>query len=700
MKLVSVFSAILIAFTFSLSAFAQPGADWKSKLRLTPSFEKIDDTHGAIVIKAQLIPGWHVFSVNHDPEKADLTGIPTSITIKSTKDYKVDGKLKDGKKAQKHVDDLGESLYFEGTTTFRQNIISLTDKPFKVTFDFGFQICDAVGCVFPPDQEFSVDVKGMKADGSGSATVEPGDSATAQTTAIVPADSTGKNGNAQAGKKNRNDIGTVFNNGEKKNKKDSNWLIFIAGFLGGLVALFTPCMFPMIPMTVTFFTKQSKTRAEGIRKALIYGFSIILIYVIFGLIFTAATGSMGLNDLSTNIWMNIIFFLIFVLFAFSFLGAFEIQLPSAFVNKMDRQADRGGLLGIFFMAFTLGLVSFSCTGPIIGTLLVEASTTGSYFTPAIGMVGFSLALAIPFTLFAIFPGWLNSLPQAGGWLNSVKVVLGLIELALALKFLSAVDLAYHWDLLSREWFVGIWFVLFFIMGIYLLGKIQFAHDSPVQKLSVTRFMFAVVALVFSVYLFPGMFGAPLKLIDGIAPPRTHSEDNFRYVNGGLDTGTEGDTIAARFSGYMEAVGDGSILVFHDLDKAKEYAALKDMPMLVDFTGYACQNCRKTESSVWTHDEIRPVLQKKFVIVSLYCDDKTALPANEVYYSEESQGKIKTIGNKWSDLQIRKYKKLQQPLYVISDAEGNDLTEDIGYTPDIEAYKAFLQRGLSAYKSKK
>jgi thiol:disulfide interchange protein len=330
---------------------------------------------------------------------------------------------------------------------------------------------------------------------------------------------------------------------------------------------------------------------------------------------------------------------------------------------------------------------------------VEAATSGSYWTPAIGMIGFSSALAIPFTLFAIFPGWLNSLPQSGGWLNSVKVVLGLLELALSLKFLSAVDLAYHWDILTREWFVGIWFVLFFIMGIYLLGKLRFSHDSPVEKLSVTRFMFAVLALVFSVYLFPGMFGAPLRVIDGIAPPRTHSEDNFRYVNGGLDTGLEKDSITERFAPDMHPVADGSILVFHDLEKAREYAKLKDLPILVDFTGHACQNCRKTESSVWTNDEIRPILQKQMVIVSLYCDDREELPASEVKYSDAIKGKIKTVGNKWSDLQIRKYKKIAQPLYIVSDWEGNDLTEAIGYTPDIEQYRAFLQKGIKAYNAK-
>jgi thiol:disulfide interchange protein DsbD len=395
--------------------------------------------------------------------------------------------------------------------------------------------------------------------------------------------------------------------------------------------------------------------------------------------------------------MNLIFFSIFVLFAFSFLGAFEIQLPSSWVNKMDQQADRGGLIGIFFMAFTLGLVSFSCTGPIIGSLLVEAATSGSYLTPAIGMTGFSLALAIPFTLFAIFPGWLNSLPQSGGWLNSVKVVLGLLELALALKFLSAVDLAYHWDLLTREWFVAIWFVLFLVMGVYLLGKIRFSHDSPVEKLSVPRFMFALLALSFSVYLFPGMFGAPLKIIDGIAPPRTHSEDNFRYVNGGLETGIAKDSLTDRFIAEMHPVGDGSILVFHDLAVAKEYAKAKNLPILLDFTGHACQNCRKMESTVWTSNEIRPILQTKVVIASLYCDDKTPLPAGEVRYSDAIGGKIKTIGNKWAEYQIVEYKSFQQPLYVMIDAEGPDLTEGIGYTPSIQEYKKFLNEGIKAFK---
>jgi thiol:disulfide interchange protein DsbD len=647
------------------------------------SIEKIDESHANLVFNAKLVPEYHIFSLKHDPMAADGTGIVPEFKFKSGKNFKTIGKPFEVGSPLVQKDELGTSLYFENKATFKQKIEILSNDAFTASCNLFFQLCNHEGCLPPFDYTANFKVSGFKASGAPVTAIDTASQENTANAAIENADET-KMKPASAPIQ------------QKDKKKDSNLVIFIAGFLAGLVALITPCMFPMIPMTVTFFTKQSKTRREGIFKALVYGSSIVLIYVSFGLIFTAAMGPLGLNDLSTNIWMNLIFFSIFVLFAFSFLGAFEIQLPNSWVNKMDKQADRGGYIGIFFMAFTLGLVSFSCTGPIIGTLLVEASTSGSYLTPAIGMTGFSLALAIPFTIFAIFPGWLNSLPQSGGWLNSVKVVLGLAELALALKFLSSVDLAYHWDLLTREWFVAIWFVLFFIMGIYLLGKLRFSHDSPLEKLSVPRFMFALIALTFSVYLFTGMFGAPLTLIDGIAPPRTHSEDNFRWVNGGLETGLANDSISAQFAADMHPVGDGSILVFHDLDKGTEYAKKKNLPILLDFTGYACQNCRKTESTVWTNDEIRPLLQKQFVIVSLYVDDRTPLPANEVRVSKLS-GTIKTVGNKWADLEMQKYGSFQQPLYVVIDHEGKDLTEAIGYTPDIKAYKKFLESGMTRFK---
>jgi thiol:disulfide interchange protein DsbD len=652
-------------------------------IKWTYSVEKIDESHANVVFKGEITEGYHIFSLKHNPADADGTGLVPEFNLKKSPNYKLVGKPFDIGKPIKHVDDLGTSYYFEKKATYKQQIEVLTKEKFNIEFGINFfQLCNAEGCVGPFDTEGKVKLAGFTP--SETATVTAADTSDVASTAADTSAAPTSVDQAPAPVQ------------QKEKKKDSNVVIFIAGFIAGLVALLTPCMFPMIPMTVTFFTKQSKTRREGIFKALIYGASIVLIYVAFGLVFTAIMGPLGLNDLSTNVWMNLIFFSIFVLFAFSFLGAFEIQLPNSWVNKMDQQADRGGYLGIFFMAFTLGLVSFSCTGPIIGSLLVEAATSGSYLTPAVGMTGFSLALAIPFTLFAIFPGWLNSLPQSGGWLNSVKVVLGLTELALALKFLSSVDLAYHWDLLTREWFVGIWFVLFFIMGIYLLGKLQFSHDSPVQKLSVTRFMFALIALVFSVYLFTGMFGAPLTLIDGIAPPRTHSEDNFRWVNGGQETGLVEDSISAQFAADMHPVGDGSILVFHDLEKGRAYAKKRNLPILLDFTGHACQNCRKTESTVWTNDEIRPMLQKKFVIISLYVDDREMLPANEQRVSKLS-GPIRTVGNKWADYQMTRYKSFQQPLYVVTDHEGNNLTKAIGYTPDIKSYKQFLEGGIKRFQ---
>jgi thiol:disulfide interchange protein len=674
--------ALLLSLLFISLSFYGSAQDFMSQfIKWNCSVEKIDENHANLVFTGKLIPEYHIFSIKHDPMAADGTGIVPEFKFKTDKNFKTVGKVFEIGTPLVQKDELGTSLFFENKAIFKQKIEILSDQAFTVNCNLFFQLCNHEGCLPPFDYIAKFKVSGFQASG----------------TALVEIDTTN---NAQVNNTDTNNTKSSMDQApapikQKEKKKDSNVVIFIAGFIAGLVALLTPCMFPMIPMTVTFFTKQSKTRSEGIFKALIYGASIVLIYVAFGLVFTAIMGPLGLNDLSTNVWMNLIFFSIFVLFAFSFLGAFEIQLPNSWVNKMDKQADRGGYLGIFFMAFTLGLVSFSCTGPIIGSLLVEAATSGSYLTPAVGMTGFSLALAIPFTLFAIFPGWLNSLPQSGGWLNSVKVVLGLTELALALKFLSSVDLAYHWDLLTREWFVGIWFVLFFIMGIYLLGKLQFSHDSPVQKLSVTRFMFALLALVFSVYLFTGMFGAPLTLIDGIAPPRTHSEDNFRWVNGGQETGLVEDSVSAAFAADMHPVGDGSILVFHDLEKGRAYAKKRNLPILLDFTGHACQNCRKTESTVWTNDEIRPLLQKKFVIISLYVDDRELLPANEQRVSKLS-GPIRTVGNKWADYQMTRYKSFQQPLYVVTDHEGNDLTLAIGYTPDIKSYKKFLEGGIKRF----
>ena len=693
MKSLILFLSLIVSYL----TFAQPGVDWTDKLSWEFSLEKKDASHAFLVATAKIKKGWHIYSVNHDPNKADFTGYPTTLVFPTSKNYRVIGKLQDGKKPVVHKDDLGVSLFFENSAVFKQEIEFLTNQPTEIKFGYTFQLCDESGCIFPPEQEASVKAIGFLPVVNAKVILANKDSLVQKVDEMKEVDASLE--------KNKN-TDKVFSKTIRRKvvskTKDSMWVIFFKGFGGGLIALLTPCVFPMIPMTVTFFTKQSKKRITGILNALLYGVSIIVIYVTLGLLITALLGPSGLNDLSTNVWMNLIFFAIFIFFAISFLGAFELRMPSSWVNKADGNADKGGLIGIFFMAFTLSLVSFSCTGPIIGTLLVESATGGDMIAPAIGMGGFAVALALPFTLFAIFPGWLNSLPKSGGWLNSVKVVLGLLELALALKFLSGIDLAYHWDILTRELFVAVWIVIFFIIGFYLLGKLKFSHDSPVERLTVTRFIFALSAFIFAVYLIPGMWGAPLRLIDGVAPPRTHSEDNFRFVKGEPASASVVNTSPnfAKYRPFMHEVGDGSILVFHDLEKAKEYAALEKKPILLDFTGYNCPNCRRTESTVWSNEAVNPILKDQVVIASLYVDDREKLPKSEWKYSKAIQGMIKTVGNKWSDYQVSHYGQLSQPLYVMIDAEGNDLNEPIGYVPNVTQYKAFLMSGLRGAQTTK
>lgn len=678
-----------------LTSFAQPNG-WQDKVSWSFTVEKVNDSEAYIVANAKLKNGWHIFSVNHDPAKADFTGYPTTFKFQSNKNYKLVGQLIDGKKPITHNDELGTSLYFEKNGVFKQKIQVLTSEKFDINFDYSFQICDELGCLFPPDQEGKVPVSGFAPKGNDIVADDSIEQVHEDTMVVTSSEDTSEKSDSE----NHND---VKKSDKQQNEVESRGLlsVFLEGFGWGFVALLTPCVFPMIPMTVSFFTSATKSRRKGIFDALFYGFSIIAIYVAVGLIITLLTkNAAAIYEISTSAVLNLLFFGIFMLFAFSFLGAFEIRMPAKWVNSADKQADKGGLIGIFFMAFTLVLVSFSCTGPIIGTSLVNALTSGSVIAPAVIMLGFSLALSLPFMLFAFFPGMMSSLPQSGGWLNSVKVVLGLLEIALAMKFLSMVDLAYHWDILTREIFIAVWFVIFAIIGFYLLGKLRFAHDSPVEKLSVTRFMFAFSSIVFAIYLLPGMWGAPLFMIDGVAPPRTHSEDNFRWVKGSpsQETNLDGDEVLIfnEYRKHMHEVGDGSILVFHDLDIAREYAGKVNKPLLVDFTGHSCANCRKTESKVWTNEKIRPILQNDLVIASLYCDDRTPLPESEVRFSEILQGKIKNVGNKWSEYQIDRYKQISQPLYVIQDLDDNDLTEAIGYTPNINEYRKFLEKGIQKF----
>ena len=494
----------------------------------------------------------------------------------------------------------------------------------------------------------------------------------------------------------------VSNNFTQNNDtaKQSLWAIFIAGLLGGFAAFIMPCIFPMVPLTVSFFTKQSGSRAKGISQALLYGLFIIVIYVAIGMLITIVFGSDALNNLATNGIFNFIFFLILVLFAASFLGAFELTLPSKFVNKIDAQSDKGGLLGLFFMAFSLALVSFSCTGPIIGTLLVEAASKGERLGPAIGMLGFSIALAIPFVLFAFFPSMMKSLPKSGGWLNSVKVVLGFLELALALKFLSNVDLAYHWNWLDREVFLALWIAIFGLMGLYLIGAIRFSHDSPHTHLSVPRTLFAVVAFAFVVYMIPGMWGAPLKSISAFLPPSATQDFDLSAVNfsNSSQLGSNSDHSSRKYYEIFHERGTPKgFEPYYEYQEGLTAAKAANKPALVDFTGWNCVNCRKMEANVWTDPTIANLLREEFIMIELFVDDKTELESEEQYISEYSGKKINTIGKKNSDFQASVFNSNSQPLYVIVDSEGNVLIPPSGADYDAASYAAFLKSGIAAFK---
>lgn len=486
--------------------------------------------------------------------------------------------------------------------------------------------------------------------------------------------------------------------GQESGKK-SLWSIFIAGLVGGFAALLMPCIFPMLPLTVSYFTKQAGSRASGISKALLYGLFIIVIYVALGMIITISFGSDALNALSTNGVFNFLFFLLLVVFAASFFGAFEITLPSSFVNKMDAKSDKGGLVGLFFMAFSLSLVSFSCTGPIIGTLLVEAASKGERLGPAIGMLGFSIALAIPFGLFAMFPSMLKSLPKSGGWLNSVKVVLGFLELALALKFLSNVDLAYHWNWLDREVFLSLWIAIFSMMGLYLIGKIKFSHDSELKFLSVPRTILAIIVFSFVIYMVPGLWGAPLKFISAFLPPSATQDFDLSAGIAAAPAHTDGK-VKKYAEIFHERGTPKGFDPYYDYDEALAASKEQNKPVLIDFTGWNCVNCRKMEANVWTDPAVAKLLKEEFIMAELFVDDKTELPANEQFVSTYSGKKIKTIGNKNSDFQASAFDSNSQPLYVIVDASGTVLVPKTGANYNIGEYTAFLQSGIDAFKAKK
>lgn len=476
------------------------------------------------------------------------------------------------------------------------------------------------------------------------------------------------------------------------------WGIFIAGIIGGFAAFLMPCIYPMVPLTVSFFTKQSGSRAKGVTNALLYGLFIIVIYVALGMIVTLIFGASALNEAASSAWFNLLFFLIILVFAISFLGAFEITIPSRFVNKMDEKSNKGGLVGLFFMAFTLSLVSFSCTGPIIGYLLVEAVSEGSLLGPMVGMLGFSVALAVPFMIFAFFPFLLKEMPKSGGWLNTIKVSLGFLELALAFKFLSNVDLAYHWGILDREVFLAIWIVIFALFGLYLLGKLKFNGDSDLPFLSVPRLFFAIAIFSFTVYMVPGMWGAPLKALSAWLPPSPTQDFNLHTVgySGGASAAPASASVVKKYSSPRHKAPHG-LDAFYDYDQALEYARSVNKPVLLDFTGWTCVNCRKMEESVWPDPQVLRLLNEEYVLASLYVDDRTILPAEEQYTSTFSGKKVRWVGQKWSDLQASRFGNNSQPYYVIIDGDGKQLVPAEAYNEDIANYVNFLETGLEEFR---
>lgn len=662
-----LFSLIVSFLAFAAYAQIQEPVKFKTELK------NVSATEVEIVFTASIEQGWHVYST-------DLgDGGPISATFNTDKlaGAQLDGKLRPVGKEIASFDKLFEMdvRYFEHTAQFVQKL-KLTGGDYQVTGYLEYGACNDENCLPPTQVEFSFS---GKAEGT-SASVQTETPAEQADTATAPAVIGSADGPTSVVVSDNDLWSPVIDElnalGETASQEDMSWLyIFITGFVGGLLALFTPCVWPIIPMTVSFFLKRSKDKKKGIRDAWTYGASIVVIYVTLGLAITAIFGANALNALSTNAIFNIFFCLMLVVFAASFFGAFEITLPSKWSNAVDSKAEATtGLLSIFLMAFTLSLVSFSCTGPIIGFLLVQVSTTGNVIAPAVGMLGFAIALALPFTLFALFPSWLKSMPKSGGWMNVIKVTLGFLELAFALKFLSVADLAYGWRILDRETFLALWIVLFALLGFYLLGKIKFPHDDDDTKVSVPRFFLALASLAFAVYMVPGLWGAPLKAVSAFAPPMQTQDFNL-YNN----------EVHAKFDDY---------------DAGMKYAREHGKPVMLDFTGYGCVNCRKMELAVWTDMKVADLINNDYVLITLYVDNKTRLPEPVKVMENGTERTLRTVGDKWSYLQRVKFGANAQPFYVLIDNEGKPLNKSYSYDEDIDKYVDFLQAGLNNYNKKK
>ena len=682
----TVLMSLLLFVTFALQAVAQ----MQDPIHFKSELKKKSATEAEIVFTATIDDGWHVYST----DLPDGGPISATFNVDKMEGVELVGKLTPVGKEEDKFDQMFQMQvrFFEHNAQFVQKI-KITGATYSIEGYLQYGACNDQNCLPPTSVEFSYSGKGDPNVAATAKTPESKkDEAVAATETTEEAENTAEVEAADATAGNDSIAATTavsagsdlwtpvidelnaYDN--HTDSSNSSWIyIFFAGFLGGLVALFTPCVWPIIPMTVSFFLKRSGDKKKGIRDAWTYGASIVVIYVALGLAITLIFGASALNSLSTNAIFNIFFFLMLVVFAASFFGAFEITLPSSWSTAVDSKAEKaGGLLSIFLMAFTLSLVSFSCTGPIIGFLLVEVSTSGSIVAPAIGMLGFAIALALPFTLFAMFPSWLKSMPKSGGWMNMIKVVLGFLELAFALKFLSVADMAYGWHLLDRETFLSLWIVLFALLGVYLLGKIKFPHDDDDDKVSVPRFFLALISLAFAVYMVPGLWGAPLKAVSAFAPPSSTQDFNLYKA----------DEVHAQFENYEEGMA---------------YAKSVGKPVMVDFTGWGCVNCREMESKVWIDPKVREIMTKDYVLISLYVDEKAKLPEKITVEENGQQRVLRTVGDKWSYLQRVKFGANAQPFYVLLDNDGKPLNGSYSHDEDIDKYVKFLQTGLDNYKKK-
>lgn len=656
----------LLAVLLALPVLAQI----QEPIKFKTEWKKTSETEAEIIFNATIDKGWHVYSTELD----EGGPISASFNIDEIKGAETIGKLTPVGNEINEMDPIfGMKVrYFVDKATFIQKI-KITDKNYTIKGFLEFGACNDENCLPPTSVDFnftgtSENIAVSETDKKIEETKNISETDNAELT-LTP---------LKIGTSDKPDywkpVITELNNfGEHTNQESMSWIyIFLTGLAGGLLALFTPCVWPIIPMTVSFFLKRTKDKKKGIRDAWTYGASIVVIYVTLGLAITLIFGASALNALSTNAVFNILFCLMLLIFAASFFGAFEITLPSKWSNAVDSKAEQTtGLLSIFLMAFTLSLVSFSCTGPIIGFLLVEVSTTGSVIAPAIGMLGFAIALALPFTLFALFPSWLKSMPKSGGWMNVIKVTLGFLELAFALKFLSVADLAYGWRILDRETFLALWIVIFGLLGMYLLGKIKFPHDDDEQKVSVPRFFMALISLAFAIYMIPGLWGAPLKAVSAFAPPMQTQDFNL-YKN----------EIHAKFTDY---------------EAGMEYARMNKKPVMIDFTGYGCVNCRKMELAVWTDQNVSKLLTEDYVLITLYVDDKTKLSEPITVTENGKERTLRTVGDKWSYLQRSKFGANAQPFYVLVDNDGMPLNKSYSYDEDIKLYIEFLETGLKNYK---